>query len=137
MRRDGDDDVSADRYPWMNLPNAITLTRIPLAAALVLMSDMRWRARIIAAGAFTDGYGGAAARRGRRVTRSGELLDPMADRIFIVTVVVLLFLEAHIQLWTVALLLLRDIGVTLGALVALMIKPRLRLPVRHAGKRVT
>lgn len=121
----------------MKAPNAVSLLRIPLAAAFVLVSDVRLRAALVALSAFSDWLDGAVARRTGSVTRSGELLDPIADRVFMVTSVVTLAVEGALPVWTVPLLLLRDIGVLFGAGVALAMNPVVRLPARRGGKRVT
>lgn len=119
------------------MPNAVSLMRVPLAAAFVMADRLPLRLTIVAAAAFSDWVDGALARRARRVTRAGELLDPVADRVFMVAALVSLAVEHQFPLWTLPLLLLRDIGVVCGGLVVLALNRRARLPARTAGKRLT
>lgn len=121
----------------MNLPNAISLLRIPLAAAFIVADALAVRLAILAAAAFSDWIDGRLARGTGRVTRAGEIIDPIADRTFMIAALVTLTLEARLPLWTLPLLLLRDIGVVLGAIVIFAIDPGARIPARPAGKRLT
>jgi CDP-diacylglycerol---glycerol-3-phosphate 3-phosphatidyltransferase len=78
----------------MNLPNAITLSRIalaPLVAFLPLVE--RWEARLLAfvlflVAAISDGLDGALARRRNAITELGQLLDPLADKLLLVATLV-------------------------------------------------
>jgi cardiolipin synthase (CMP-forming) len=130
--------TSPHAYPdWLNLANAISATRFPLAAAFVITPDTTFRIALVALSAFSDWADGAIARRSATVTRAGELLDPIADRTFMLTVIIALAIERSLPLWSVPLLLLRDVGVVLGAAAVLLIDRRIRLPARPFGKRVT
>ncbi|HSJ09217.1 MAG TPA: CDP-alcohol phosphatidyltransferase family protein [Longimicrobiales bacterium] len=121
----------------MNLPNLISLLRIPLALAFLLADGMALRVGIVAIAGFSDWADGALARRTGRTTRAGELLDPIADRTFMVAALVGLALDGLLPWWSVPLLLLRDIGVVLGAALVLSVDRSVRLPARPAGKRLT
>lgn len=122
---------------WVNLPNAISLVRIPLALMFVLADTLMLRLGIAAAAAVSDWADGAIARRRGRVTRAGEVLDPIADRTFMITALIWLNIDGAIAGWMLPLLLLRDIGVLFGTLLVLAFVPRMRLVARASGKRVT
>jgi cardiolipin synthase (CMP-forming) len=122
---------------WLNLPNTLSLARLPLAAMFVLANGTSLRLAILAVAAASDWADGALARRTERVTDVGEVLDPIADRTFMITAVVWLVVDGSIPLWTLPFLLLRDIGVVFGALIVLAIHPRVRLRSRAAGKLLT
>jgi cardiolipin synthase (CMP-forming) len=122
---------------WLNLPNTISLARLPLAAMFVLANGTLLRLGILAAAAVSDWADGALARRTGRVTHVGEVLDPIADRTFMIAAVVWLAVDGSIPMWALPLLLLRDIGVLFGALIVLAIDPSMRLASRATGKRVT
>lgn len=121
----------------MNLPNAISVLRFPLAALFPFVTGLPGRIAIVAIAAFTDFLDGRLARSTDKVTRAGELLDPIADKTFMVAVIVTLVAEGRLALWTLPLLLVRDIGVALGAMVLALRGTRVRMPSRPAGKIVT
>ena len=74
----------------MNLPNAITTARIavmPLVAMLPFLESWEWRLTafvLYIAAAVTDYYDGMLARRRNQITRLGQLLDPLADKLLLV-----------------------------------------------------
>jgi cardiolipin synthase (CMP-forming) len=122
---------------WMNLPNTISLVRIPLAVMFVIIDTVLLRLCVVALAAASDWADGEIARRTGRVTRAGEVLDPVADRAFMITAMIWLAIDGSVAWWMLPLLLLRDIGVLFGALIILAIEPGMRLAARATGKRVT
>ncbi|MGH7504134.1 MAG: CDP-alcohol phosphatidyltransferase family protein [Longimicrobiales bacterium] len=125
------------RRERFNLPNAITAVRFPAAVLFPLVADPGGRLAILAAAAASEWSDGRLARAQGQVTRTGELLDPIADKIFVLVVLVTLGVEGRIPLWTLPLLLTRDIGVTLGAVTLAPRGVRRRITARPAGKLVT
>lgn len=99
------------------VPNAISMTRIVLIGAflffLVADEDAWALVTLVAAGVsdFLDGY---LARRWNQSTALGRLLDPTADRLLTVAVVVGLAVRGMIPWWLVAVLLMRDVVVALA-----------------------
>lgn len=122
---------------WLNLPNMISLARIPLAVLFVTIDVTLLRLGIVAAAAGSDWADGVLARRTRRVTHLGEVLDPVADRTFMITALIWMAAHEWLPWWTLPLLLLRDAGVMIGAVVVLAIDRRMRFPARTTGKRLT
>jgi cardiolipin synthase len=99
--------------PWSsllhNLPNLISLSRMP-QAALFQASNTPWlQGVIIAAAGATDFLDGWLARRFGQHSRAGELLDPVTDKLFVFTVLLTLYVRQQIRTWEVVLLLLRDL----------------------------
>ena len=87
----------------MNLPNFLTVARIaliPVFALIYVFTDtMYWLAAMLfALAAFTDWLDGYLARRLDQTTRFGTFLDPVADKLIVVTALVLL-IGAHNSLW--------------------------------------
>ena len=74
----------------MNLPNSITVARIavmPLVAALPFIESWEWRLAafvLYILAAVTDYYDGMLARRRNQITRLGQLLDPLADKLLLI-----------------------------------------------------
>ena len=122
----------------LNVPNALSIARLPLAAAFPFVDSAVWRAIIIvtaAASDFADGWW--ARRREVQPTRLGAILDPVTDRIFVLTALIVLALE-HIATWPqLLLLLLRDIYVSAGALLLVALRVRVELKARFPGKVAT
>ena len=79
----------------MNLPNFLTIARIALIPVFVLVyvltSSFYWLAALLfAAAALTDWLDGYLARRLDQTTPFGAFLDPVADKLIVVTALVLL-----------------------------------------------
>ena len=69
--------------PLLNIPNALSFLRLPLAV-LFIVTDSPWlRALIIVLAAITDGLDGWLARRLGQQTGAGQLVDPITDKLFV------------------------------------------------------
>lgn len=122
------------------IPNALSLLRlIGIGVFLWLMlgphADLA-AFLVLAASGVTDWLDGYLARRLQQYSRLGELLDPVADRLYVFAVVIALALRHVVPWWMAVALPLRD--VLLWALVPLL---RTRgyhaLPVHFLGKAAT
>src|SRR3954447_6040623 len=122
------------------LPNVLSFLRlagVPLMIWLILgpRSDLL-AVLVLAAGGFTDWLDGYIARRWHQTSRVGQMLDPVADRLYILAVVVCLALRDLVPWWLVVGLIARDV------MIALLV-PVLRtrgfssLPVHFLGKAAT
>jgi phosphatidylglycerophosphate synthase len=121
----------------VGVPNLLSLSRLPLAAAFLLAQDTVVRVVIIAAAGISDWLDGWWARtRGPR-TATGALLDPVTDKAFVVTALASFAVWDAITPAQLAVLLARDLYVTLGALVLVLLRQPLRLAARVPGKLVT
>ncbi|MCY1030101.1 CDP-alcohol phosphatidyltransferase family protein [Corallococcus sp. BB11-1] len=121
------------------LLNALSLSRLPLAAVFIVVSDSRLRALLVVLAAATDFLDGWIARHRGLATRWGALIDPVADRAFMVTAFLVCLLDGLIGPVELTLLLLRDIGTAIGFIVA-RLRPDMRaieLKARMLGKLVT
>lgn len=130
--------VTTDRV--LTVPNVLSLFRLLMVPvfvwlALVPEADAAAVVVLVASGG-TDWLDGRIARRWNQVSRVGQLLDPMADRLFVLSAVVVLGLREIVPWWVVAVLLLRDL-----AMVVLQASLRARgwevLPVHYVGKAAT
>jgi CDP-diacylglycerol--glycerol-3-phosphate 3-phosphatidyltransferase/cardiolipin synthase len=122
------------------IPNLISLSRLPLAAAFVHYADHAAIAvAILCLGGISDWLDGWAAKKLSQQSRFGALLDPVCDRIFIVTVLVTLWLVHDIPYWQLLVLLARDVANSLGAGVLWALRPDdvWSLRARTSGKVVT
>ena len=121
------------------LPNTISLSRVLLALAFVLVSPPMARVALIVVAGLTDFMDGWLARHGKAETTAGALIDPLADRIFVFVAISTYLVEGSLTTGQYFLFLTRDIATAVGFLVAKII-PTLRPAVfraRMLGKIVT
>lgn len=95
----------------LTIPNLITILRFVLVPAVVLaMLNMRWDwafAGFLVAG-ISDGVDGFIARRFNQHSRLGAYLDPMADKVLLVSVFVVMGFIGQLPLWLVVTMVSRD-----------------------------
>ena len=109
----------------MNLPNTLTLGRIFLIPLLVVVLLTNFEGRTILGirkeligtiifllAACTDWLDGFVARRRGQVTELGQLMDPLADKLLITAAFVSLVALELAPAWIVAIILGRELGVT-------------------------
>jgi CDP-diacylglycerol--glycerol-3-phosphate 3-phosphatidyltransferase/cardiolipin synthase len=128
-----------ERDSLATLPNLISLSRLVLGALFVLLRGSTERVLILAIAGATDFLDGYFARTRGGASKLGALVDPIADRIFLLTAVSALLFEGAIEGWQFAILLLRDIMTVVGFVTARII-PWLRTVAfksRFPGKVVT
>jgi len=124
-------------------PNLLSLSRIPLAAAFPLASDSPLSSLcILGLSGLSDVLDGWFARRLGQHSELGRFVDPIADKVFMGSVVATLALDGRLPPWGVAALLVRDAFELVAAGIALT-RPthvdrdlRPRAPTR-AGKLTT
>lgn len=123
----------------MNLPNVVSLSRLVLAAAFIALDHDAARIVLIAAAGFTDFLDGWLARRHHTSSSMGALIDPIADRAFVLTALSVYLFDGKITTPEYFIVLSRDFATAIGFLVARVV-PWLRPAVfqaRMLGKTVT
>jgi len=126
------------RTEFLNLPNILTLGRIALIPlVLVLMAQdtkqsLALAALVYAAAAVTDWLDGWIARNFDRGSILGKFMDPVADKILVMAICVMLVEMNRLPAWLVILLLTREISITALRMVAE--SEGLRLDVDQTGK---
>lgn len=124
----------------LTVPNIATLLRlagVPLFLWLVLGAHAdAWAVVVLAIGGTTDWVDGFLARRLNQVSRLGELLDPLADRLYIVATVIALTVRDVLPLWFTLALLAREVFMGVNLLV-LQLKGYAPPPVHYIGKAAT
>ena len=120
----------------VTIPNILSLIRlllIPVFFVLLLTGHLAWALLLIAVSAVTDFVDGYVARHFNQITRLGQLLDPAADRLFILTTLIGLGLVRALPWWFIAVIVARD--VLLLVLGVVLANHRFGpLPVHHLGK---
>jgi phosphatidylglycerophosphate synthase len=123
---------------FVSVPNALSLARLPLAAAFVLANTTALRVGIVSAVAVTDLADGYLARRMRgHDRRSGQIVDPITDKLFVLIALIAFAVRKDISVGTLLLLLIRDIYATIGFIVLKVLGWKMELRARLSGKTAT
>jgi len=116
----------------LTLPNFLTLLRIiAIPIFLVFLSDDQFTAAFILflAAGITDAVDGAIARLTDSRSSLGAVLDPMADKLLLLSSFIVLGIDGAIPRWLVALVISRDIIVLAGYSVLFFVHQQETLPV--------
>lgn len=130
--------VQTDRV--LTVPNLISFARlagVPVFLWLVLVPQAdAWAVLLLVVAGASDWLDGWLARRLGQISRLGQLLDPIADRLYIAATLLGLALRGIVPWWLVLLLLGRDLLLALF-LPALKRRGQTGLPVHFLGKAAT
>jgi cardiolipin synthase (CMP-forming) len=134
------DGVVADSHRVLTIPNIISIVRlagVPLFLWLVLVPEADgWALAVLAVSGVSDYLDGYLARRLNQTSRLGAILDPVADRLYILSTVIALAVRDIIPWWLAILLPARD--AFLWCLVPfLRTRGYSALPVHFLGKAAT
>ena len=130
----------------MNLPNSLTLVRmflVPLLVVVLLTGfdnqegmiglSKEWLGAIIfAVASLTDWLDGYLARRRSQITRLGQIMDPIADKLLTSAAFISLVQLGAAPAWMVALIIGREIGIT--GLRSLAQSKGITMPASYLGK---
>ena len=124
----------------LTVPNVLSFLRllgVPLFLWLLLGPEADgWAIVVLAASGWTDYFDGLIARKYGLVSRVGQLLDPLADRLYILTTVLAFTVRGILPLYLTLILLSRD--VFLAALLPVLKRQGYGpLPVHFMGKAAT
>ena len=103
----------------MNLPNVISLGRllaVPVAVWLVLSDQLLVAFWVFVAAGVSDAVDGFIAKRFDAETEFGRYLDPIADKVLLVSVYLALGNEGYLETWLVIMVVFRDALIVGGAL---------------------
>jgi cardiolipin synthase len=120
-----------------NLISAVRLLLVPVFLWLLLgrenVAGAGWLLGVIGSTDWVDGY---LARRLGQVSKVGEFLDPLADRLAVVSAVVGGWIAGVLPPWFALALLAREVLIGVGALIV-GVKVGAKLTVRSLGKLAT
>jgi cardiolipin synthase len=131
-------EVQTDRI--LTIPNALSFARllgVPVFLWLILGPHADgWAIVLLLVSGFTDYLDGKIARATGTISRLGQLLDPLADRLYIAATLLGLAIRGIVPWWLVVVLLSRDLVL---AVVLVLLKRRgiTGLPVHFLGKAAT
>ncbi|MEM9172894.1 MAG: CDP-alcohol phosphatidyltransferase family protein [Pseudomonadota bacterium] len=99
------------------LPNALTVVRIalvPLIMAAIVLGQFANATWLFLAAGFSDALDGWLARRFGWRTATGAILDPIADKLLIVSTFLTLAWTAMVPRWLAVVVILRDLFIVAG-----------------------
>lgn len=111
----------------MTIPNFISLVRllcVPFLIYLLSIQDYASGAAIVVFSAFSDLLDGYVARRFQTVTKLGTLLDPTADKLLVISVLVYFTIHQSLPIWFVLLVFYRDFSILVGVLLLALYKKK-------------
>lgn len=122
----------------ISVPNLLSLSRLPLAAAFLIVESVTGRVAIVAAVAITDLADGYFARRmPSHDRRSGQIVDPVTDKLFVLIALMSFALRGDISTGVLAVLLVRDVFATFGFLALKGLRWQIQFKARLSGKITT
>ena len=125
---------------WQNTPNLLTLARIACVPVILLLLAEGEHASafyVFLAAAVSDALDGFLAKRFTGVTAVGTVLDPVADKLLMTTLLAALALLAVVPPWLFLLTLARDLLIVAGVLALRAAVPDFRVAPHRVGKLCT
>ncbi len=118
----------------INVPTIITCSRIVIILPFILIAPNNpfLGALIFSVAALTDLLDGYIARKSRQVTKMGILLDPIADKLLVISALIVLVDMARIPAWIAIVIIAREFIVTGLRVVAL--SKDIIIPAEMGGK---
>jgi len=124
----------------LNAPNILTIARIIMTPVIVYMvlSEQAWLALgLMVLAGITDMLDGAIARYFNQRTTVGAYLDPMADKIMLISLFVTLFMVEQVPLFVFLAVIFRDVIIVLGAITYEIVTHRLTMQPSRISKTTT
>ena len=118
-----------------NVPNILSMIRIllvPIVAVLIGYDNMVPALILFLVACATDLLDGQIARKNGLITKVGMWLDPLADKLMAVTVVIMFTVKGIIPLFVVIVLLSKELLMIIGG--AVLIKKGINVPANKFGK---
>ena len=103
----------------MTLPNMISLARllsVPFNVWLIMIDHWRMALFVFCLAGLSDAVDGFLAKKFGMQSRLGRYLDPIADKVLLVSIFLVLGSQGHLPLWLVILVVSRDILIGGGLL---------------------
>ncbi|MBI4681839.1 MAG: CDP-diacylglycerol--glycerol-3-phosphate 3-phosphatidyltransferase [Nitrospirae bacterium] len=118
----------------VNLPTIITFSRIVIILPFVLVAPENpfIGALLFSVAALTDLLDGYVARKSKQVTKAGILLDPIADKLLVISALIVLVSMELIPAWIAIVIIAREFIVT-GLRVVALSKDMI-IPAEMGGK---
>lgn len=136
MTETGEQDAPVITGTWWSPADVLTVVRVPLAIAFVLVDDPGWRIAILAVASATDFADGLVARRWGG-SRLGAFLDPVADKLFMACAFGVVLVSGELSPLEILGVLARDLAAAIAFLATILLRRPAAIPARLGGKAVT
>jgi len=120
-----------------NLPNILTLARIlllPFFAATLLYGEYKIALLVFVSASVTDFLDGLIARIRKQETYFGKILDPVADKLFLITSFVLMSVSGLMPKWLTVVVISKDVIVLTGSMILYLVTHSLKIEPTFFGK---
>lgn len=120
-----------------NIPNLLTLARIlllPFFAATLIYGEYKYSLLIFIAASITDILDGLVARIKKQITYFGTILDPVADKFFIITSFILMSNYGLMPKWLTIIVISKEIIVVTGCIIVYFVTNKLVIEPSFLGK---
>ena len=124
----------------MNIPNSLTILRIlliPCYVGLLVYGKFDQALIVLLVAGLTDALDGAIARMKNQYTRLGAVLDPLADKMLLISGFITLSMIHLVPSWVTILVVSRDVILMLGTAVAHFTDSRVDITPTFLGKGTT
>lgn len=109
----------------LTIPNQLTILRIILTPVFLFLlvkktpGSQLTASAVFCVAAFTDWYDGWHARRFGVISRIGQFMDPLADKILVISAYIIFAVLGYIMTWMVWVIVIRDSFITLTRIFAI------------------
>ena len=119
----------------MNLPNILTLVRIAMVPVVILffiLDEPFWALGIFLLAGFTDVLDGWIARKYNLITAFGQVMDPLADKLMLMTTLICLYITGRVPLAVPIIVVVKEWTMITAA--ALLYRKNIIQPANLFGK---
>lgn len=124
----------------ISIPNILTLLRIvitPVIVYAILQGEAKLALLLMVAAGFTDMLDGLIARYFNQRTTVGAYLDPLADKLMLISMFVTLYAIDHLPLFLFLAVIFRDAVIVIGAVAYEMVTRNLKMEPSYISKATT
>ncbi len=121
-----------------NVPNLLTMLRMVLIGVFVGAfgaGQYGWAVAIFLAASATDILDGFIARKYHLITNFGKLMDPLADKLMLITTLICLTTVGSVPLWAVIVVIVKELIMVVGGM--LLLRRGIVVSARFLGKAAT
>jgi cardiolipin synthase len=124
----------------MNIPNTLTVIRFFLVPIFIIVffspseASLQYAVYIFIAAGISDVLDGYIARRYKLITKWGQVMDPLADKLMQLTVLICFTVKEIIPIWGVVIIGLKELLMICGSLYLYLRKQKMVIPANKYGK---